>query len=232
MSRCLVGLVLAVFCAVAAAGPKPPPADHPESVAEHMVGVHSPEFDHEAFLGKAEAERFDQLPPAEARRRLGILVDKIDANKDGYVTEKELEEWVRHVANRYIMDDVMRQWEHYDADKDDYVTWDEFKAATFGDHPDDNEVYDTHRKLTYKDIMKRDARRFAAADLDGDKRLTKNELADFLHPGMQNTCLSVSQSSSCLCRGCSSHARYSAGRDNGRHGQGQGWLCDGTGVCR
>ena len=33
------------------------------------------------------------------------------------------------------MDDVMRQWEHYDADKDDYVTWDEFKAATFGDHP-------------------------------------------------------------------------------------------------
>ena len=37
--------------------------------------------------------------------------------------------------HRYIMDDVMRQWEHYDADKDDYVTWDEFKAATFGDHP-------------------------------------------------------------------------------------------------
>jgi Ca2+-binding EF-hand superfamily protein len=182
MSRCLVGLVLAVFCAVAAAGPKPPTAEHPESVAEHVVGVHSPEYDHEAFLGKAEAERFDQLPPAEARRRLGIIVDKIDVNKDGYVTEKELEEWVRHVANRYIMDDVMRQWEHYDADKDDYVTWDEFKAATFGDHPDDSEVYDSHRKLTYKDMMKRDALRFAAADLDGDKRLTKNELADFLHP--------------------------------------------------
>ena len=41
------------------------------SVAEHMVGVHSPEYDHEAFLGKAEAERFDQLPPEEAKRRLG-----------------------------------------------------------------------------------------------------------------------------------------------------------------
>ena len=36
-----------------------------------MVGVHSPDFDHEAFLGKAEAERFDQLPPEEAKRRLG-----------------------------------------------------------------------------------------------------------------------------------------------------------------
>ena len=53
----------------------PPPlyaaAEHPESVAEHMVGAHSPDFDHEAFLGRAEAERFDQLPPAEAKRRLG-----------------------------------------------------------------------------------------------------------------------------------------------------------------
>ena len=51
--------------------PPPPPAEHPDSVAEHMVGVHSPEYDHEAFLGKAEAERFDQLPPEEAKRRLG-----------------------------------------------------------------------------------------------------------------------------------------------------------------
>ena len=80
--------VLVVVCAVAAAGPTPgecfprslrcghlplPPlaAEHPESVAEHMVGVHSPDFDHEAFLGRAEAERFDQLPPEEAKRRLG-----------------------------------------------------------------------------------------------------------------------------------------------------------------
>ena len=47
------------------------PAEHPESVAEHMVGVHSPDFDHETFLGRAEAERFDQLPPEEAKRRLG-----------------------------------------------------------------------------------------------------------------------------------------------------------------
>ena len=44
-------------------------------------------------------------------------------------------------------------------------------------------MYDSHRRLTYKDMMKRDARRFAAADLDGDQRLTRDELADFLHPG-------------------------------------------------
>ena len=36
------------------------------------------------------------------------------------------------------MDDVMRQWEHYDADRDDYVTWEEFKTATFGDQPSES----------------------------------------------------------------------------------------------
>ena len=46
----------------------------------------------------------------------------------------------------------------------------------------DNEVYDTNRGLTYKEMMGRDVCRFAAADLDGDKQLTRDELADFLHP--------------------------------------------------
>ena len=32
------------------------------------------------------------------------------------------------------MDDVMRQWENYDADKDGHVTWAEFKEATFGQY--------------------------------------------------------------------------------------------------
>lgn len=40
-------------------------------------------------------------------------------------------------VHRYIMDDVMRQWAEYDSNKDDYVTWDEFRAATFGDHQGD-----------------------------------------------------------------------------------------------
>lgn len=31
---------------------------------------HNVEYDHEAFLGKDQAERFDQLPPEEAKRRL------------------------------------------------------------------------------------------------------------------------------------------------------------------
>ena len=33
------------------------------------------------------------------------------------------------------MDDVMRQWEHYDGNADNSVSWEEFRTATFGDHP-------------------------------------------------------------------------------------------------
>lgn len=34
-------------------------------------GTHNSEYDHEAFLGKEEAKTFHDLPPAEAKRRLG-----------------------------------------------------------------------------------------------------------------------------------------------------------------
>ena len=67
---------------------------------------HNPDYDHEAFLGEEEAQTFDQLSPAEAKRRLGVIVDKIDVDEDGSVTEKELMEWVRHVAKRYTCNKV------------------------------------------------------------------------------------------------------------------------------
>ena len=43
---------------------------------------HDDSFDHEAILGsKKDAEDFDQLPPEEAKKRLAILVEKMDLNK-------------------------------------------------------------------------------------------------------------------------------------------------------
>lgn len=37
-------------------------------------------------------------------------------------------------------------------------------------------------EFNYKDMKRRDRRRWEAADLDKDDRLTKNELTSFLHP--------------------------------------------------
>lgn len=44
------------------------------SKEEHYQGdghEHNSQYDHEAFLGKEQAERFDQLSSDEAKRRLG-----------------------------------------------------------------------------------------------------------------------------------------------------------------
>jgi Ca2+-binding EF-hand superfamily protein len=112
-----------------------------------------------------------------------IIVDRIDTDKDGFLTERELEVWVGHVGKRYIMDDVMRLWPHYDEDEDGYITFDEYKKSAFGETvEDENKIYDTRHKVTFKDMICRKKKLFAAADLDDDKKLTRDELADFLHP--------------------------------------------------
>ena len=41
-----------------------------------------------------EAEEFDQLPPEEAKKRLAILVEKMDKNRDGFIEKKELHSWI------------------------------------------------------------------------------------------------------------------------------------------
>lgn len=45
-----------------------------------------------------------------------------------------------------------------------------------------NEIYDTHRRLSYQDMINRDERRFRVADHNRDGKATKDEFGDFLHP--------------------------------------------------
>ena len=71
---------------------------------EHYAGQdHDYDYDHEAFLGTDEAREFDQLPPEESRRRLGLIVDRIDSNEDGYVSLDEMRDWIRFTQQRYVM---------------------------------------------------------------------------------------------------------------------------------
>ncbi|NXU56227.1 RCN1 protein, partial [Turnix velox] len=90
------------------------------------------QYDHEAFLGKDEARSFDQLSPEESRERLGKIVDRIDDNKDGYVTTEELKNWIKRVQKRYIYENVAKVWKDYDLNKDNKIAWEEYKQATYG----------------------------------------------------------------------------------------------------
>lgn len=47
----------------------------------------------------------------------------------------------------------------------------------------DDDIYHKHYGITFKEAARRKKKRFALADFDGDQKLTRDELADFLHPG-------------------------------------------------
>ncbi|XP_051476936.1 reticulocalbin-1 [Apus apus] len=141
------------------------------------------QYDHEAFLGKEEARSFDQLSPEESRDRLGKIVDRIDGNKDGYLTTEELKNWIKRVQKRYIYENVAKVWKDYDLNKDNKIAWEEYKQATYGYYLENPEEFqDASDQHSFKKMLPRDERRFKTADLDGDLEATREEFTAFLHP--------------------------------------------------
>ena len=130
-------------------------------------------YDHDAFLGKDEAEEFDVLEPEESKRRLGLIVDKIDGDKDGFVTQGELQLWIKLVHDKYVMKNAEDDWKRYGGNSADGVSWDGYKKVQHEGGEDDeaHELSDKHNQ-----------RRWNKADANGDKLLNKIELQHFLQP--------------------------------------------------
>lgn len=61
-----------------------------------------------------------------------MLVERIDDDKDGFVTVEEMKKWIKHAQKRWIYDDVERQWKNHDLNGDGVVSWEEYKNATYG----------------------------------------------------------------------------------------------------
>ncbi|XP_068193869.1 reticulocalbin-3 isoform X1 [Antennarius striatus] len=142
---------------------------------------HSFQYDHEAFLGKEEAKTFDQLTPEESKDKLAKIVDRIDTDKNGYVSHTELHNWIKHRQRRYIEENVNKHWDDYDKNKDNMIAWEEYKNTTYGYYLDE-EFDDIEDKATYKSMLIRDERRFKSADRDGDGIAKREEFTAFLHP--------------------------------------------------
>lgn len=161
--------------------------DEKLSDAQHFDGDghHDHRYDQEAFLGKDMAEEFAKLTPEESRRRLGIIVGKMDKNKSGFVDKEELMEWIRHSTKRGIYEDTEKRWEYYDRDKSGDVHFDEWVKSSYSymaepDRIDD--LYDKTRKVTYRQQIESDRRKFALADENGDGKFDREEMAVYLHP--------------------------------------------------
>ncbi|XP_042547325.1 reticulocalbin-1 [Dipodomys spectabilis] len=184
-----LGLLLALALAPRALRAKPTVRKERVVRPDSELGERPPEdnqsfqYDHEAFLGKEDSKTFDQLTPDESKERLGKIVDRIDSDGDGFVTSEELKVWIKRVQKRYIYDNVAKVWKDYDRDKDDKISWEEYKQATYGYYlGNPSEFQDSSDHHTFKKMLPRDERRFKAADLDGDLIMTREEFTAFLHP--------------------------------------------------
>lgn len=137
------------------------------------------DYDHEAFLGHDVAQTFNDLSPEESLRRLGIIANKIDTNKDGFISEEELKIWIRNAQKRHIYDSVENQWKEFDMNNDEHITWEEYKNVTYGSYLEDPQA---DFEYNYTHMMNRDERRFRVADKNGDMMASKEEFTAFLHP--------------------------------------------------
>ena len=90
------------------------------------------DYDHEAFLGD-EAHEFDDLSPEESQRRLAIIVDKIDTNSDGYVSVEELRNWIKFTQNRYVSEDVEKQWSIHKPESKETINWVKQRKGLWGE---------------------------------------------------------------------------------------------------
>lgn len=61
-----------------------------------------------------------------------MLVERIDEDKDGYVSAEEMKKWIKHAQKKWIYEDVDRQWKSHDVNGDGVVSWEEYKNATYG----------------------------------------------------------------------------------------------------
>lgn len=152
--------------------------------------THENAFDHEAILGShAEAEAFDSLPPAEAKRRLRILLDKMDRNHDESIEKPELFAWILRSFKSLSQEESSERFKDADLDGDGLVTWAEYIKEEFEIDDDDEEgqaelksIQTDPDRLDELQMMEEDRILFQAADKNADNQLTAKEFLSFSHP--------------------------------------------------
>lgn len=153
------------------------PRDHSHYSDE---GDHYTEFDHEAILGShKEAEEFDHLSPEESKRRLAILLKKMDLNNDNQIGRNELRAWIIRSFKMLSEEEAKDRLEDADENNDGIVTWQEYLADTYGIDSTENTI-DIGNENEH--LIQDDKNMWKAADVNNDGVLDVNEWVSFSHP--------------------------------------------------
>lgn len=114
----LIKLLLLIFTGHRPCIGKP---DESEVIDHHRV-------DREAFLG-SDAKQFENLSIDESKRKLAEIAAKIDKDKDGFVTLKELELWIKTVQKNFIERDVEKNWKIHNPQGLEKLSWSEYRSG-------------------------------------------------------------------------------------------------------
>lgn len=154
--------------------------------SNHLDGdEHHSEFDHEAILGSVkEAEEFDNLNPEESKRRLAILVKKMDMNQDGFVSSNELHAWIIRSFKQLSEEEATERFADIDENDDYSITWEEYLNENYGLNTDDAHkqfIESEHSEEEIK-MIEDDHELFNASDLNQDGVLNQDEFVLFNSP--------------------------------------------------
>ena len=153
-------------------------ADHLSTHPHYQGGEHDPGYDHDAFLGPKQAKEFETLSEGEAKKRLRAMIPKLDTDKDGEISQAELEDWIDKQRKNFMYDAVDEDIEEHDQDGDKMISWNEYMKARFGE----SENEDFPKDEVLKDQIRKSRRKFDAADQDKDGKMSREEFVLFQHP--------------------------------------------------
>ncbi|XP_072936513.1 reticulocalbin-2 [Epargyreus clarus] len=147
----------------------------------YSMGAHNVEFDHEAIIGSVkEAEEYDKLTPDESRRRLGLLLPKMDLNGDQFIDRKELKQWILNSFINLSREEAQERLQEADSNRDGIVTWQEYLRDVYGVNTEEDigpdDTGDTGMLVREERAM------WQQADRNNDGVLDIEEFVVFINP--------------------------------------------------
>ncbi|XP_032438941.1 reticulocalbin-2 [Xiphophorus hellerii] len=158
----------------------------PEHIHEdHYIGKqHNPDHDMAVLLGEESTREIKELSPAEQRKKMMAVVEKIDTNGDNLLSAEEITLWIQHVYKQYAIEDANERFTQFDTNINGVVTWEEYSSlaheqlVTF----DDDTVLEDPEQESLRQLLLKEKRRFYFADMDGTPGLNTTEFLAFTHP--------------------------------------------------
>ncbi|XP_036698693.1 reticulocalbin-2 isoform X2 [Balaenoptera musculus] len=171
-------LGLLLLCAAAAGAGEAEELHYPR-------GEHRADYDREALLGgEEEVDEYVKLTPEEQHKRLKSIIEKIDLDSDGFLTESELSSWIQMSFKHYAMQEAKQQFIEYDKNSDASVSWDEYNIQMYDRviDFDENAALDDAEEESFRLLHLKDKKRFEKANQDSGPGLNLEEFIAFEHP--------------------------------------------------